>query len=129
MADVNLALELVRVVLEAGTATALGQAELVDRLLALAAEEDGDLAEPVGELGRAEAGVGKVGDSVAFLVGRGLGLAGVVHGYEDGARLEEDGGEVVAQELGGLLLIGYVDAGEGEEGSTKTMSACWSMTS
>jgi len=52
VADVNLTLELVRVVLEAGTATALGQTELVDRLLALASEEDGDLSEPVGELGR-----------------------------------------------------------------------------
>ena len=53
MADVNLALELVGVVLETGTATALGQAELVDRFLALSSEEDGDLAEPVGELGGA----------------------------------------------------------------------------
>ena len=58
MADVNLALELVLMVLQAGTATALGQAELVDGLLALASEEDGDLAEPVGELRGAEASVG-----------------------------------------------------------------------
>ena len=50
MADVNLALELVLMVLETGTATALGKAELVDRLFALASEEDGYLAEPVGEL-------------------------------------------------------------------------------
>ena len=50
VANVNLALKRPFGVLEAGTATALGQAELVDRLLALASEEDGDLAEPVGEL-------------------------------------------------------------------------------
>ena len=58
MADVNLALKLVLVVFETGTATALGEAKLVDGLLALASEEDGDLAEPVGELGGAEASVG-----------------------------------------------------------------------
>jgi hypothetical protein len=58
MADVDFALELLFVVLEACTVSALGQAELVDGLLALASEEDGDLAEPVGELGGAEARVG-----------------------------------------------------------------------
>jgi hypothetical protein len=39
----------------------------------------------------------------------------MVHGHEHGACLEEDGGEVMAQELGGLLLIGDVDAREGQE--------------
>ena len=58
MANVNLGLELPGVVLQVGTATALGQAELVDGLLALAAEEDGHLAEVVSELGGAEASVG-----------------------------------------------------------------------
>ena len=58
VADVNLALKLVRVVLEASPTSALGQAELVDRLIALASEEDGDLAEVVCELGGAEASVG-----------------------------------------------------------------------
>jgi hypothetical protein len=52
---------------------------------------------------------------MAFLVGGGLGLPGVVHGHEDGACLEEDGGKVMAQELGRLLLIGDVDAREGQE--------------
>ena len=58
VADVNLALELPFGVSEACTTTALGQAELVDRLVALATEEDGDLAEVVGELGGAKARVG-----------------------------------------------------------------------
>jgi hypothetical protein len=50
MADMDFALELTLVVLEAGTTTALGQAELVDRFVPLAAEQDGDFAEIVGEL-------------------------------------------------------------------------------
>ena len=58
VANVNLTLERPFGVLKTGTATALGQAELVDGLLALAAEEDGDLAEPVGELRGTEASVG-----------------------------------------------------------------------
>jgi hypothetical protein len=58
MADVNLRLKLPGVVLQVGTATALSQAELVDGILALAAEEDGDLAEVVCELGGPEASVG-----------------------------------------------------------------------
>ena len=58
MADVNLGLKLPGVVLQVGTATALSQAELVDRLFALASEEDGDLAEVVSELRGAEASVG-----------------------------------------------------------------------
>jgi len=53
MADEDFALEGPFVILEAGTAAALGQAELVDRLVPLAAEQDGDLAEPIGELGGA----------------------------------------------------------------------------
>jgi hypothetical protein len=53
VADVNLRLKLIGGVLQAGTATALGQAELVDGLLALAAEEHGHLAEVVSELGGA----------------------------------------------------------------------------
>jgi hypothetical protein len=53
VANINLWLKMAITVLETGTAAALGQAELVDRLLALASEEDGDLAEPVGELGGA----------------------------------------------------------------------------
>ena len=58
VANANLALELVLVVLETCPAPALGQAELVDRLLALAAEQDRDLSEVIGELGRAKARVG-----------------------------------------------------------------------
>jgi hypothetical protein len=57
VADVNLGLKLSLGVLEVGTTPALGQAELVDRLLALAAEEDGDLAEVVSELGGAKASI------------------------------------------------------------------------
>jgi len=53
VADVNLGLKLIGGVLQAGTATALGQAELIDGLFTLAAEEHGDLAEVVSELGRA----------------------------------------------------------------------------
>ena len=52
---------------------------------------------------------------MAFLVAGGLRLPGVVHGHEDGACLEQDRGEVMAQELGRLLLVGDVDAGEGEQ--------------
>ena len=92
VADVDFALELPFRVLEAGAVAALGQAELVDRLLALAAEQDGDLAEIVGELRGPEAGIGQVGHGLTLLVGRGPRLPGVVHGDEDGARLEEDGG-------------------------------------
>ena len=53
VADVNLALKLPFGVSEAGTATALGKAELVDWLVALASEQDGYLAEVVRELGGA----------------------------------------------------------------------------
>ena len=68
MADMDFALELPLVVLEAGPATALSQAELVDRFVPLAAEEDGDLAEVVRELGGSEARIGKVGDGLPLLV-------------------------------------------------------------
>ena len=52
---------------------------------------------------------------MAFLVAGGLRLPGVVHGHEDGACLEQDRGEVMAQELGSLLLVGNVYSGKTEK--------------
>ena len=90
MADINLAGEPAIKVLEASAASALSQAEAVDRFIPWASLEHGALAGPVGNLGRPEHSVRKVGGRLPIGVGLGLGFARVVHEDDDDARSEID---------------------------------------
>ena len=96
------------VVLEAGTATTLGDAKSVEGLLfgslggrVFGQHHDGTM--PVGEFCRSTTSIGEVGEGRGLVLGW---LRRVVDGEEDDARVLEDGLDDVAQEMRRGLLIG-----------------------